>query len=269
MKKRELNIENAKMEKIRRYYDERVSQYGTSGKATLLDDNMRLLETETVTSWLSPNDKVLDVFCGNGVSTIEFAKHCKSIVGLDFSDKMIKSAHKLLKTNKSLSKNTSFEKGNILDVLEIFPPGGFNTVISVRGLINLPSWKLQQKVLVAIHKMLAKGGKFIFLEGSKDGLQKINELRKSFSLPLLEEPWYDNHFDTAKLLKFMSKYFDILDSRNLNIYFLISRIFYPFAVFPEKPAFDHLCNTVARLVTPYAETALNTTLLICKCFIKK
>lgn len=35
---------------IIRYYDERVAQHGISGRATLLDENMRLLELETACS---------------------------------------------------------------------------------------------------------------------------------------------------------------------------------------------------------------------------
>lgn len=262
-------MEEEKTRKIIEYYNERVCKYGVSGKSTLLDDNMRTLEIETVTSWLSPSDKVLDVGCGNGVSTVEFAKHCESIVGIDLSEKMINTAHQLLNNKELPAQNISFEVGNILDLGSKYWDGRFNTVVSVRGLINLPSWELQQQAILSIHKILPAGGKFIFIEGSKDGLEKINEFREKFNLPPLKEPWYDKHFDTPTLLKFMGKYFDTYASRNLDVYFLISRVFYPLAALPDEAKFDHICNTVARLVVPYVRSDTNTTLVICKCFIKR
>lgn len=262
-------MEEEKTRKIIEYYNERVSKYGVSGKSTLLDDNMRMLEVETVKSWLGPDDKVLDVCCGNGVSTVEFARCCESIVGIDLSEKMIDAAQQLLVRRKTLPRNISFEVGNILDLASKYPTGRFNTVISVRGLINLPSWELQQQAILNIHKILPAGGKFIFIEGSKDGLERINEFREKFNLPPLKEPWYDRHFDTPILIEFMTKYFDIYASRNLDAYFLISRVLYPLATLPDEPKFDHICNTVARLIVPYVEANTNTTLLICKCFTKK
>lgn len=262
-------MEEEKTRKIIEYYSERVSKYGVSGKSTLLDDNMRMLEIETVKSWLSLSDKVLDICCGNGVSTVEFAKCCESIVGIDLSEKMIETARQLSNSKKCLPRNISFEDENILDLGSKYRVGRFNAVVSVRGLINLPSWELQQQAILNIHKMLATGGKFIFIEGSKDGLKRINEFREKFSLPPLKEPWYDKHFDTSALLEFMAKYFDIHANRNLDVYFLISRVLYPLASVPDEPKFDHICNTVARLIIPYVQANTNTTLLICKCFIKK
>jgi ubiquinone/menaquinone biosynthesis C-methylase UbiE len=275
MKGSSTNHENSKFKqeeknrKIIEYYNDRVSKYGCSGKSTLLDDNMRVLEIETVVSWLDPSDRVLEVCCGNGVSTVEFTKYCESIVGIDLSEKMIETARQLLNSRKSLPRNISFEIGNILDIPQKYPVGRFNTVISVRGLINLPSWELQQKAILNIHNVLPTGGKCIFIEGSKNGLQSINEFREKFSLTPLKEPWYDNNFETSRLLEFVKKYFDIRASRNLDVYFLISRIFYPLACLPDEPKFDHMCNTVARLIVPYVQADTNTTLLISKLFIKK
>jgi ubiquinone/menaquinone biosynthesis C-methylase UbiE len=263
------DMEEEKIRKIIEYYNKRVSKYGVSGKSTLLDENMRTLEIETVTSWLSPSDRVLDVCCGNGVSTVEFAKFCGSIVGIDLSEKMIETARLLLKSSTTLPQNISFEIGNILDLPQKYKDGQFNTVVSVRGLINLPSWELQKQAILNVHKILPLRGKFIFIEGSKDGLQRINELREKFSLPPLRESWYDKYFETSILLEFMTQHFDIQASKKLDAYFLISRIFYPLAISPDEPEFDHICNTVARLIVPYVQADTNTTLLICKCFTKK
>ncbi len=262
-------MEDEQIRKIVAYYEDRVAQYGTSGKTTLLDENERLLEIDTVRSWLTPEDRVLDICCGHGVSTLQFAKACQSIVGLDLSEKMIATARRLLNEGASPPRNVSFEVGDVLDLPQRYPGGHFNAVVSVRGLINLPSWELQQRAILNVRRILPPGGKFIFIECSRDGLQTINEFRQKFSLPLIRQPWYDNHFDTLQVLEFVKQHFAIRENRNLDVYFLISRVFYPAVAWPEEPRFDHLCNTVARLIVPYVRADTNTTLLISKLFIKK
>ena len=261
-------VEN-KTNQIIDYWNKRVTRYGAIGESTLLDCNMRMIEVETVTSWLTSNDRVVELFCGNGVSTLEFAKHCESIVGIDLSDKMLEAANTLLERTTSVDGKVSFEKHNVLDMDDFALPGRFDTVVSVRGLINLPSWELQQQALASIHRALPQGGKFVLVEGSRDGLGKINELRKGLGLEPLKEPWYDNHFDTQTLMDFMGRYFEVKASRDLSAYFLISRVLYPFACAPEEPAFVDMCNTVARLVVPYVQAHEQASLLLCRCFTRK
>jgi len=41
---------------------------------------------------LTPDDVLLDVCCGNGLLTSYLAKHCKAVLGVDFSDKLIAQA---------------------------------------------------------------------------------------------------------------------------------------------------------------------------------
>ncbi|MBN2373049.1 class I SAM-dependent methyltransferase [bacterium] len=252
-----------------KYWDERALKYETTGKTTLLDDNMRLLEVETVQQWLDPNDNVLEIFCGNGISTLELAGYCNSIVACDLSENMIKMAQKYLVERKPLRKNVVFEKRNVLDIDKTYSTGQFSTVVSVRGLINLPTWELQKEAILKIYALLPVRGKFIFIEGSQEGFETINKFRKKFSLSPLKEPWYDRHFNVSLLNEFMEQYFITKDERKLDIYFLVSRILYPFANLPEEADFYNICNIVARLLVPYAHAETGTTLLISKCFIKK
>jgi SAM-dependent methyltransferase len=261
-------MSEATTERIIDYYNQRVSQYGTAGQSTLLDNNLRALEVETVKNWLSSADVVLEVFCGNGVSSLELAKYCKSLVGCDLSEKMIESAKRNLATSGSPTTNVSFEERNVLDIDVAYAEGQFNTVVSVRGLINLPTRELQESAILKIHKLLPKGGKFIFIEGFRNGLEKLNEMRKEHSLKAIAEPWYDKYFEEPALSEFLRPYFSLKDERNLDIYFLVSRVLYPIACRPLEPEFDNMCNTIARLLVPYARTEAGTTLVICRCLEK-
>jgi SAM-dependent methyltransferase len=251
------------------YWNERALKYEKTGQATLLDDNMRRLEIETVQRWLEPNSNVLEVFCGNGSSTLEFARFCNSIVACDLSENMINLARRYLCEEKNRCKNVLFEKNDILEIDKAYALGRFDTVVSVRGLINLPSWELQKEAILKIHKLLPDGGKFVFIEGSQEGFEAINDIRKIHSLPALKQPWYDRYFSASLLDTFMDDYFSINDEMKFDMYFLVSRVLYPISCFPKEPEFKSVCNTVARLLVSYAQTDLGTTLLIGKLYTKK
>ena len=256
-------MEDVNTEKIISYYNGRVTEAGESGHATLLDDNMRIVEVEIVKNWLSPSDKALEIFCGNGVSTLQFAESCQSIVACDLSEKMIESAKRNLAQHNPPRTNVEFKSCNVMDIGTIFAPGQFNTVITVRGLSNLPTRDLQKQAILQVHKLLPTKGKFLFLEGDRDGLGRINEQRAQLGLKPLNEPWYDNYFVEPELSDFLSGYFRVVEEKKMDIYFLVSRILYPFAALPNEASFDNLCNTVARLLVPYADTQLGTSMMKC------
>lgn len=240
------------------YWSERVREYKERGEATLLDNNMRLLEIETVSRWLNKNDRILDIGCGNGISTIEYAKHCKYVKGIDLSSDMVSAANTLLKKKRSV-KNVSFEIGNILELDKYLLK--YNVVVSTRCLINLPNWRLQKKTIIDIHQILPSNGKLIMIEGSKNGIDRINTLRRKYSLSPLREPWYNKHLDNSKLFPLLRRLFYIKDERHTDVYFLVSRILYPFVKYPKKPKFEDLCNKVGMLLADCINVNIGTTLL--------
>jgi len=256
-------------DKIIDYYNSRAEKFGTTGQATLLDDNMRILEVETVQRWLEPTDNVLEIFCGNCVSSLEFAKKCRSIHSVDLSENMIAQAQKNLAATQPPVTNASIQQMNVLDLDKNFQPGRFDTVVSVRGLINLPSWEMQQEAIKKVAGLLPGGGKLIFLEGVREGLERVNELRAGYGLPPLNEPWYDRYFSLPQLDDFMSDFFTVKAEAHMNMYFLVSRVLYPAACLPEDPRFDNICNTVARMLQPFAQTEENSTLMVCRCYEKR
>ncbi|MDQ7062681.1 MAG: class I SAM-dependent methyltransferase [candidate division KSB1 bacterium] len=256
---------DAQLKKIIEYYEEKARLHGVSSKATLQDDYMRELEIETASQWLNKEDRVLDVCCGNGITTVKLARFCKHILGIDLSKEMIRNGMKLLKTIDL--QNVEFQVG---DVLSLEPwQDQFNTVISIRGLINLPSWEMQKNAIKEIHRILPEGGKYIFIEGWKEGLQTINTLRREFGLNEIPMPWHNLHFSEPELEDFMKNYFVEADTRDLSIYFLISRVLYPAAVFPEEPNFSHFCNKMAKSLVQFAKAAQPCSLILCKLFIRK
>jgi len=66
---------------------------------------------EMIKKWVRRNDYILDVGCGTGEYTTSLANHCKSIVGLDTSPKMIKKG--MTKAKEKSLENIAFVVGDI------------------------------------------------------------------------------------------------------------------------------------------------------------
>jgi tRNA G46 methylase TrmB len=72
-----------KHNEIKKYWNERASEFKTSPEATTNDYYMRQLEIETLKSkikiYQQDINNIADVGCGNGYSTIELAKQFPKI----------------------------------------------------------------------------------------------------------------------------------------------------------------------------------------------
>lgn len=62
-------------------------------------------------SEIKNTDKVLDIACGTGIVSCEFAKHAQNVIGLDITDAMIEEAIKLQKKNNQ--SNIEFHIENV------------------------------------------------------------------------------------------------------------------------------------------------------------
>ena len=74
---------------------------------------------------LSPNDEVLDLGCGNGLSSYFYSTVAKKVVGLDLHPDLEWAKEHLRKDN------LSFIKGDILDPPESIYQSAFDIVVSV------------------------------------------------------------------------------------------------------------------------------------------
>jgi ubiquinone/menaquinone biosynthesis C-methylase UbiE len=69
---------------------------------------------------LGPDDVLLDVCCGNGMFTSHLAKHCRAVVGVDFSSSLIAYANE-----HYASSSVQFICGDALDLAKLtFPDTG-------------------------------------------------------------------------------------------------------------------------------------------------
>ena len=230
---------------VRARYDDRN---GLQPYSTSRDFNLKELEIGFIRSHL-PTGRILDIGCGNGYTLLSLAQQCESsFIGLDFSDNMVDSARKLMSNTKGLKSTPEFR---VSDVRHLpFEDESFDCIISERCLLNLPSRKDQYDTIREVHRVLKHGGAYLMIEGSEDGLSRLNDLRVKVGLPTIPSISPSNpaalKFKEAELDPFLHRLFNIEVTQFFGTYYLISRVVHPLLVQPEEPRFDAKINEVAR-----------------------
>lgn len=243
------NESDKKRKEIMDYYRERAS---TDRYATSPDFNLREVEIEYLARWLKDECEVLDVGCGNGYSDLCHAALFKSnFTGIDFVQKMVEAANQM-RDQFELKGKVIFQVGDVTQ-LE-FMDSTFDVVISQRCLLNLPNREDQWKAMKEISRVLKRGGYYLMLEGTLQGLARLNDARSLFGLEPIAEAapgynWFSNKFDEQEMLKVAATLFERMENiQRFGMYYFISRVIHPLLVLPNKPRYDAQINAVARQI---------------------
>lgn len=210
-----------KTRKIKEFWDNRAKKFGESCQATLGEISLRKLEINTMIKYIKKvrPDSVLDVGCGNGYSTLQYAKKFPSIdfLGVDYSMKMINYAKK-----NSLS-NCSFDFANVLDNRSL-PKEKFDLVITQRCLQNLPDYSSQCSAINNLLFLKNAKGMLLLMECSKNGVAQLNRFRKRIGRKSLDniEPWHNNFFIDEKIISDFQAEVDYFSSS----YMFLAKVIY-------------------------------------------
>jgi len=212
-----------KFDEIKQFWvDSGKSEIDKDGlKPTARDPWMQKINEYHCTRYLDSHDEVLDVGCGEGSSSLEFIKNSKSLIGVDYSETLIKQA------NKKKSKGLSFLEGDVLNLDKTFNSKKFDKVISIRCLINLPEKKLQYKALDNMFKVLKPGGILLFSEGYQLGWDQLNIQREKNNLSNIKVVDYNLLFENIELERHLRKHGEIIDFIGFGDYLYGSRIIHP------------------------------------------
>jgi len=239
---------NGRAEYVRKIYDGRD---GLKTYSTSRDFNLRELEISFIAKHLATG-RVLDIGCGNGYTLLSLAKKFESnFIGLDFSPNMVDSARKL--AEKFAAELKCIPEFRVCDVRSLpFGDDSFDCVISERCLLNLPSREDQYQTIREVHRVLRDGAVYLMVEGTEDGLSRLNHVRDQLGLEPIPSLAPDNasslKFHEKEINEFLEKMFEIQIVRYFGTYYLISRVVHPLLVAPEPPRFDATINTIARKV---------------------
>lgn len=185
----------------------------------MYDKNLLNAEIELIRRRIPPDAKILDAGCGEGEGTLVYASVPGAKVhGVDFSETRLRKAAETL----NRQQNVSLKQVDFLGDYEI--DRDFDVIVSQRFLINLMEWPLQQKVLLALMSALKKGGRLLMLEGSRQGVDSLNDFRAALGLDPIPVKWHNLFFDDEALVNFMhDSGFELLEQDGLGTYFLLTR----------------------------------------------
>lgn len=233
--------------KIKGFWDNKAHLSLKVGTVTLGDKRLRQLEINAIAKYLVGQTRVLDVGCGDGFSTLEWARRYPSIEihGIDYSERMIDLALESLANEPLLSDRVKF---GVEDILSPKVAGTFNCIVTERCLQNLPSWDLQKQAIINIADLLVDNGLFVMLECSITSLDRLIRLAKRLGKPGPEGylPWHNLFFSDQLLLsdpdvakRFIFERIDNFASIYTLLNFTVPRLLPLSNLFPSIGSFGH------------------------------
>lgn len=186
---------------------------------SMYDKHLLNAEIELIRKHIPEGSKVLDAGCGEAEGTVVYSSIPGTVVhAVDFSETRLQKARERL----SDRANVTFQQVDFLGTYQL--DNDYDVVVSQRFLINLMEWKLQQRVLLDLAAMLKPGGRLLMLEGSRQGVDSLNEFRAAMELEPVPVKWHNLFFDDGALVGFMNDHgCRLLAEEGLGTYFLLTR----------------------------------------------
>ena len=216
------------LEEIKDFWTRQAAEYGQSPSVSWSDHRVIEMEIRELVRRLDDGDKVLDVGCANGFSTIQLASQkAIEIRGLDYLPEMIEQARASMRSlPSSMPGKIDFDVGNIMAIPE--PSGVYDKVVVIRVVINLGEWSNQLTALRECARVLKPGGVLLLSEATIQGWSKLNDLRREWGLPDIPMPGFNSYLDEQKVIDFMAAEFELVELVNFaSTYFVGTRLLKP------------------------------------------
>lgn len=203
---------NTHPDAIKSFWDSRADAFKTSGAATLPERAMHALEIKAISRHLADGLQIADIGCGNGYSTLHFARAFRSrFYGVDYSERMIhyaRQSHALAPAH-TLRGAVRFLVGDAF--MLPFESGQLDRVITERCVQNILSWELQARAIGELLRVLRPGGLLIMAECSQPALDRINHWRRRLGRATLDDavPWHNLFLDDQRMRELPNVYPEI------------------------------------------------------------
>ena len=192
------------------------------GTVSLLDKNLREIETSFVCSYLSSIDEFADLGCGAGESTVHYAQRVKTCLALERSSTLRNKAKR--RFEKAGLNNVTLAEGDVRDLTAY--KGMFNCVVTQRVVINFMSWPEQQEILTNIWSTLRPGARYVMIENTFEGFEALNSVRRAVGLPnVVLHDWHNYFLHYDKFIEWLDGRFVIEKHQCFNLYYLLTRVF--------------------------------------------
>jgi SAM-dependent methyltransferase len=209
-------------------------------KPTARDPYLQAAVEDAIVPRIPKGARLYDFGCGEGSSTARFASRCSKTVGFDYIPAYVEAA-------RAAHKNIEFYEANVTSLHPIFDRFGLADVaVTIRCLINLPTWELQKRGIDEVAQTIRKGGLYLLSEGWLEGWNGLNVLRKKAKLPPIELVSYNRLIERRAFEEHITPLFEIVEYVNLGFYIFMSRVLQPAFVAPGKPSHTHRINQIAQ-----------------------
>ena len=219
------------LEQIRQFWSEQALRHRQSPDASWSDRQMIDLEVRELLKHLQDGDRVLDIGCANGFSTLQLAASRRiDVLGLDYMPEMIEQARARLDAEgASLAGRVAFEVGDIMALSRA--PGEYDKVVVIRVLINLGSWEHQVTGVNEAIRMLRPGGTLLLSEATLQGWTRLNGLRREWGLPDIPMPPFNAYLDQDRLIETLRPHADLIDVVHFaSSYYVATRLIKPLLI---------------------------------------
>ena len=208
---------------VKKYWNVRAKTHPL-GQKTTMDQFLREIEYSTLRKLIqrAKPRSVLDVGCGDGVTTMRLARNFPevSFVGIDYSNKMIESAGE----SSGALANIKFE---VVDILSIDFNTQFDLIYTNRCLINLTSWELQAQAIHTMKKLLNQNGSLALIENILECQESFNRIRSKLKLERINIRQHNLFFQKLKLETLLTGEFKSFKIKNISSsYYILTRLVY-------------------------------------------
>jgi ubiquinone/menaquinone biosynthesis C-methylase UbiE len=210
------------------YWNQQAHEHGQSPSASWTDHRVIEMEVAEISRHLSDGDRVLDVGCANGYSSLQFACARRiQLRGLDYVPKMIEEARARAGAMQGrLRGSVEFDVGDITELKE--PSNAYDKVVVVRVLINLGNWERQLKALRECVRVVAPGGLLLLSEATVQGWQRLNALRAEWGLDDIPMPPFNQYVDQDQVTSAIRGEAELLEISNFaSTYYVGTRLLKP------------------------------------------
>ncbi|MDQ6472888.1 class I SAM-dependent methyltransferase [Flavobacterium sp. LHD-80] len=136
---------------------------------------------------IQPNGSILDIGCGTGNPIAKyFSENNRSVIGIDFSEKMIEVA------KSQEIKNAEFI---VSDFFDFKTDKKFDGIIAWDSLFHFPKER-QQEIYAIIYNLLLPGGYFLFTHGKEKDDEHTDKM--------FGEPFYYSCLSRNNVLQIMT-----------------------------------------------------------------
>jgi len=215
---------------IRAFWTEQADRHHQSATASWSDRRVIELEIKEIVKRIADGDRVLDVGCANGYSTVQLAAARRvDVTGVDYIPEMIREARARLGADPALADRVRFDVGDITRLTQ--PDAAFDKVVVIRVLINLGAWDYQRDALSEALRTVTPGGLLLLSEATIQGWQRLNQFRREWELPDIAMPAFNQYLDEDRLLEAAASRADLVEAVHFSsTYYAMTRVIKPLLI---------------------------------------